>query len=247
MSVKVNYMGRVGNHLFQYIAGRLLAEESGISLSTAWNGPWLIPVNEIASSGSMDHNGPFQVIGDESDVLDKAWPKGNYCLSGYFQKARWYWGRREKILSISNLPPVEALPESSLVMNVRLGDYYYFNVVIHPSWYLKILEREKFDKLIIVTDEIRPDYFEHFRKYSPQIVKTERNGNVFEGIKHDWDLLRKARRMIASNSSFCWWALFFGAFEKVYTFERWVPGGDLAAFPGAEVVSGAYIQEGAAK
>jgi hypothetical protein len=50
---------------------------------------------------------------------------------------------------------------------------------------------------------------------------------------------------VASNSRFCWWACFFSAARRVYTFRRWIdhPNAGLSEFPGAMPVDGAFAHE----
>jgi hypothetical protein len=60
-----------------------------------------------------------------------------------------------------------------------------------------------------------------------------------------WNFLRSFDRVVASNSTCCWWACFFSAASRVYTFRRWIdnPNAALSEFPRAVPVDGAFAQE----
>lgn len=237
MSVSVNHIGRFGNHLFQYLASRFIAEENGMKLNSPWVGQAIVPIKEDHDVAARDGNGPFTRIGDEHGALDRKWEKGNYQTAGYFQVGRWYFERKKRILEIVQLPPVDPSPAGDLVVNVRLGDYVPYNAAIHPSWYLDVLSREKFDRLLLVTDDPANPYLKIFDRYSPVMVK----GGPVEHFK----TLRNARRLVMSNSTFCWWAAFLGSAEKTYIFKRWLnhPGALLGDFQGAIGVDGALLHE----
>lgn len=237
MSVKVNHIGRFGNHLFQYLAARFIAEENGMKLNSPWVGQALVPIPDSSDLHARDGDGPFLRIGDEHWALDRKWDKANYQTAGYFQVSRWYFQRRKRILDLVQLPRLEPTALGDLIVNVRLGDYLPCNAAIHPSWYLSILEKEIFDRLVLVTDDPGNSYLRVFDKYKPIVVQ----GGPVEHFR----VLRNARRLIMSNSTFCWWAAFLGSAEKLYIFKRWLnhPNAHLGDFPGAVSVDGDLLHE----
>jgi hypothetical protein len=246
MSVHVVYRGAFGNNLFQYICARLFAEENGLRLETPWqallnNGK---PFDHESIVYMLPQNGgdvceePVTLLGDQSGVLDRKWPKGRYVLDGYFQKAKWYYDRRERILSFARLKLVQARPPWELVANVRLGDYVTVKKVIDPSWYHSILERLKFDRLYMVTDSPNCSYFDEFKlRYGATVLH--------QGISDDFNVLREFDRVICANGTFSWWATFFSGASKVYTFKRWIddPKVELDVFPKSESVDGKFMHE----
>ncbi len=239
MSVRLGHFGRLGNHLFQYFAGRFIAEENGMALNSPWVGQAVIPVRQTPDINAHDGDGPFLRIGDEHGALDRKWEKANYQTAGYFQVARWFFARQRRILDLVELPEVQPTPQDMLIVNVRLGDYIPSNAAIHSSWYTGILEKEKFTRMMLVTDDPENPYLRVFDKYNPI---------VFRGTKQQhFTLLRNARRLVMSNSTFCWWAAFLGRAEKLYIFKRWLahPGAQLEEFPGAEAVDGNFLHESA--
>jgi hypothetical protein len=67
---------------------------------------------------------------------------------------------------------------------------------------------------------------------------------VSGGKDADWDYLRSFDRVICSNSTFCWWAMFFSMPSKLYMFKRWV-GFDWhkIQIPGSIQVEGKFLKE----
>jgi hypothetical protein len=246
MSVRVIYRGAFGNNLFQYICARLFAEENGLRMETPWRAA-------LVDGSTFDHedavymrpqlggdvcDGPEIPVGDDSGALDRKWPKGRYVLDGYFQNAKWYYDRRDKILSFARPRLVRPRPPSELVANVRLGDYVTVKKVIHPDWYHSLLSRLKFDHLHIVTDCPNFPYFDEFKeRYGATIANND--------VVGDFNMIREFGRIICANGTFSWWAAFFSVALEFYTFKRWLddPRAELSSFPGAEPIDGRFIHE----
>lgn len=246
MSVRVVYRGAFGNNLFQYICARLFAEENDLRLVTPWQAvlnsgkpfDYESAVYMLPQQGGEVFEGPEKALGDGWPVLDKKWPKGRYGLDGYFQEAKWYYDRRDRILSFASVKPVQVRPPGEILASVRLGDYFTINKVIHPSWYHSILARLKFDKLYMVTDCPGYPYFEEFKSRYGAVV-------VHGDAASDFHFCREFDTIICSNSTFSWWSAFFSNASKVYTFKRWAedPRSKLAVFPRSETVDGKFLHE----
>ncbi len=170
------------------------------------------------------------------DLLDQKWVPGHYVFDGYFQKSHWYWSRREEILKFAKpIPEVTEINTKDLLVSLRVrADYRRWNWVIDPSWFLEIIEKERFDRLHIVTDYRDDTYLGHFKKYDPIIVD--------DGTVGNWTYLRSFARHVSANSTFCWWAIFFGNAPNPYIFKPWNarPRPQLVEFPGAVVVDGKF-------
>lgn len=237
MSVEVLYNGRLGNNIFQYVCGRLLAEENGLALETAFREPWAFEVSLPRPGERLKGHGPPIRIGDPDRVLERPWPKAHYVLDGFFQEAGWYYARKEKVLSFLKRPAVQPLPLDHVVACVRLGDYRSHRIAIHPSWYADLLKQLRPGKVTVVTDSPGDPYHRVFSSYNPEIKSS--------GILEDFDFIRRARALILSNSTFSWWAAFMGHAQSVYTFTRWIgnPAAQLSGFPGAITVAGRFEHE----
>lgn len=237
MGVQVKYQGRLGNHLFQYIAARLFAEKNGLRLLSC------LPVNDVVqcsprAEGIRIYGAPIRIT-DDYDIFDRAWAPDHYVFDGYFQRSRWYHERRDQVLRCVELPPAQEINRKDIVINLRVDeDYRSLGWTIHPSWYLQILAEEKFERLHIVADVRNEQYLAHFRKYDPIVVSS--------GPRGDWERLRSFDRIVTANSTFSWWAAYFSQASRIYTFKRWVthPIPQLHAFPNGAEVDGKFLHEG---
>lgn len=237
MSVETVYQGRFGNHVFQYACARLFAIERGLKMETEFCETDILPVSPH-EEGEF-YKAPLIGVGDGTDVFSLPKKEARYRFHGFFQRSDFYFKRRaalEKIFRPRPTPVVDT--GNDILMSLRLGDYFQHQIAIHYSWYIKILERESFDRLIIISDDPNPDYLKHFERWDPIVVPGSAS-------KH-WDLIRAYERVIASNSTFCWWALFFGRAKKIYIFKRWIghPHSNLNEFEGAIQVDGPFLHEG---
>ncbi len=240
-TVHILYRARFGNHLFQYVCARLFAERNGLRLITPFTHPHLVRM----APHDGDHWAtppatPEVRLDDGHNVLDTQWPsQRRYVLDGWFQVSEWYHRARKEIDSFAF--PEPAIPEvnrKDIVANMRLGKGYRdMGWVIHPSWYLEVLSRERFERLHIVTDDPVPEYLAHFAKYDPVVVSSGREG--------DWKYLRSFERIVCSNSTFGWWAAFFSQASRIYTFKPWnrAPGVRLGPFPNGIEVDGRLLGE----
>lgn len=237
MSVQIHYSGGLGNNIFQYFAARFLAEENGMKLNTLWIKDDLIPIAHDYDVNARDGDGPFQHLGDEHDILSRKWEKNNYRLNGVFQVWQWYFERKDRILNALRLPSLQQTNSTDLVAHIRLGDYIPCRAAIDIEWYIHILEQESFRRLFVVTDDPNNERLKRLSKFRPIIIN--------KGITHDFLFIRNARRLVMSNSTFCWWAAFSGNPERILFFPRWIgnPVAKLNQFPGAIPIDGKFLHE----
>ena len=105
------------------------------------------------------------------------------------------------------------LRPKDIVIHVRLDDFIQEAWSLKFSYYKEALgERSQWDRIIIVTDCLRTDAE---RSYIDKLIKSL-GGEVIihQGtMLEDWRLLRRAKNIIASNSTFAWTALIAGDAE----------------------------------
>lgn len=234
MGVGIEYLGRWGNHVFQYSCGRIFSEENNLKLKATPPKGGIFDV--LPWQGGQEFVTPATTLDDFSGVLDRPYPPGNYLLRGFFQQASWYLSRRKKIFGF--MRPRRSQFERNtrdIAIHLRLGDFKVMKWCIHPDWYLSILKKESFRRLHIFTDEIDQSYINAFSKYDPKVVC----GNPEE----DWQLLRSFDRIAISMSTYAWWAAFFGKTKKLYMFKRYPFGAGMTDIPGSTVVDGPLLHE----
>lgn len=239
MSVEIIYhpWDRFGNHLFRYVFARLFAEDNGLFLRTPFPSTGILSATDSPQGACyLKPEIVFNSVDpkDDPDLLNSHWPPGRYIFNGWFQRESFYHPRRDRIrkfLITKDLPREDSV---DIVAHVRLKDYKGFPWAIHPSWYIRILEKESFRKLYLVTDEPDSIYFSHFKRFNPIIVSST--------IEHDWNFIRSFDRILCSNSTFSWWACFLSEASKIYTFKKWigVPGISLSNFPNGISVEGDF-------
>jgi hypothetical protein len=222
MSVSVEYIGRFGNWMFQYACARRFAQQNGLKLETD------IPDCPILSAtahpeGRSIAGRPQVITDDDAGLFSRSYPPARYALRGFFQRPEWYEDKAE-IRKFFALKDEHRLEKNSadIVINLRLEEYKRLHCVIHPEWYLTILKRESFRKLYItgtynLSQAFDRKYLGLFSPYSPILVPPDPVRNFYFLMSFD--------KIICSNSTFCWWAAWFGEASRIYMFRDWTGNG----------------------
>jgi hypothetical protein len=238
MSVTVEYPGRFGNNLFQYIFARLFAARNGLKVVTPFNHENFVSMAPQQGGFEADR-GRITEIGDGEWSLDNRWAPGRFLIKGYFQRSEIYWANKPEIETFAKpVGPAVVQPSEDLVVNFRIDSDYRDHLAIHPTWYADILARESYRRLYVVSDLNDEAFF--------QRAMPGHKYEVFRGSpREQWDFLRGFERIVMSNSTFCWWAVFFGRAKKAFIFKRWIDNGNvhLTKFPGAVVTEGRFLYE----
>jgi hypothetical protein len=229
MPVYVNYKGRTGNKLFQYIAARIFSENNGLNLITKFPDTEILDVEEHKYFYDDIREDGYIQINSSSFSNDKIIFSGKnkkYVFDDYFHDGNFFSNNIEMIKKFFILPKVE-INTKDIVLHLRLFDYLHFtdlyiptswdgSEIIHPNYYIKILEKENYDKVYIVVDEIRCEwekkYLEYFDKFNPIIISSN--------PKNDFEFLMSFEKIINSNSTFSYWASFLGNSKTIYCFEK---------------------------
>ena len=218
MSVSVEYIGRFGNWMFQYACARRFAMQNGLKLET--NFPDCPILSTTAHPEGRSFAGQPQVItDDDAGLFSHSYPPARYALRGFFQRPEWYEDKAE-IKKFFVLKEEHGLGKNSadIVINLRLEDYKRLHCVIHPEWYLSILKQESFRKLYItgaydLSQAFDRKYLGLFSPFSPILVPPDPVQNFYFLMSFD--------KIICSNSTFCWWAAWYGEASRIYTIKNW--------------------------
>jgi hypothetical protein len=254
MSVTTTYVGGgLGNSLFQYAYARLFAEKNGLFFDSGDpNAPYGDVVEMAPSLPGLSVDTPvIEVNENQGNLLTMSSPPGRYYFNGFFQKSEWYIPHATRIREFMRpRQAVETVNEDDVVLHMRLGgnpNIKHKNwdslgglplcTWISPEWYCNVLRKLSFRKLYVVTADPQPRYIAAFKEFSPVVVT--------QSTEQDWNFLRTFRRIILSNSTFCWWAWFFGVSTQAFVFSRWsgYPNYFLGSFPGLTPVDGPFDLE----
>lgn len=223
--VTVDYLGRTGNNIFQYVFARMLAEKNGLYLNAEWPHPEFVQFSEPAPGTKVD--GEWLEIRDTySDSHNQDWLEHNFAgqrihLHGFWQHPKFYDRNEGMIRKYFKLDKVTKRPPTEVVAHIRLGDYLESKSVISPEWYYKCLNacqyrpgKARGRKFYIVTDQPDHPYLKNLEIMQPIIVS--------ESPAHDFHFIREFDNIICGNSSFSWWASWLSEAKKIFTFSKWM-------------------------
>jgi len=200
--IKVIYDGNLGNNLFQYAFGRLLAERLGYRLDA---GPIEgFPATLDKVDGLVRQGEPLVFRGQKPDLslLDRE-PGRPVLLTGYFQRTEYYLQYRDRIREwLAMDMKVEPVPgPRDLVVGIRRGRDYIPEHGLPMSYYEQAIESVPFEALHICSDSPKDPFVRKIaRRYGGKI----RPAGALDNLK----FMMQFQQMVISNSTFLWWAAF---------------------------------------
>jgi len=209
--IEVRYKARLGNNLFQYCLGRILAEKLGFALHAE-----AIPgfPNTTQKVSGACYERPEQILAGQRIDLDGALADRSarrLVLDGWFQCHEYYRPHRAEIrewlafdpaIQVSDLKP-------DVVVHVRRTDFVQLGWALPFSYYAEALERmlPNGGDVWIVTDDTRDPFFRNFARWRPRF----HTGTALEQLL----FMAKARCLVMSQSTFSWWPTFLGNPDEV--------------------------------
>ncbi len=155
-----NFTIGFGNNIFQYCYCRLLAEKNGLNFVHR-----AIPELSIAERKlKIDNSLPTYRVGDNNAMaaLDQVLPKANYHVFGYFEDYRIYEPHLDKIRSW--FPKSAKVNKNELILHLRLQNRLvqksHHKNHVNVDCYRRAIDKFKCDKLHIVTDAKKWDYYD---------------------------------------------------------------------------------------
>ena len=190
--IACQFLGRLGNTLFQYAFARAFAELRGLTLQTdPWVGQKIFEINDPP----IDHNYPvvdeFTINLNSKDVTFRSYAQQDDCLIYTREQARKWFTFRPEIVSELKA----TLPTYDFVVgHRRVGDYagYGYPVVSLKSYQdqCEKLGHQR-DYLRMVTEETAF----HHPKFQGEMACVP-----------DFFRLTQPPVLLRGNSSFSWWA-----------------------------------------
>lgn len=153
----------------------------------------------------------YSMINDKS-ILKKRLSK-QFIMQGYFQNNRWYSNffikTSSEIYTADLIKKLKKVKTHDIVISLRRTDYLKLGMALKTSYYLKSLKKLKVtnkEKIKIISDDL--NYAKKFAQLLKKLGYEIDNDRKYYNSKslNDFLILIKSKKLIMSNSSFCWWA-----------------------------------------
>jgi hypothetical protein len=210
--IDVDYPGRFGNHLFCYAFARLMAEDH--------NEPYCMSLPDTgvlhSNDAKMSQRPPFAPVMIQEDFKNREWaipaliPGDFVKYTGYFQRWEYYEGNRDRVRGFFHLPETYPTDPKEVCLHVRLTDYHEVGLLRDPTVYASIIDKIYDGKLYIVTDDYKDPYLDYFKKRYANV------SIVSNTAAEDFSTLMSFEKIVASNSTFSWWAAYLGVSKNPY-------------------------------
>lgn len=212
----------MGNQMFQYAIGRIIAEAKGHKLELSDPDQRVHLLNKPFPNTAVPVTGKeitenTALIGHDLQHMDidaAINHNGHVALHGYWQKYHYYEKHRDKLRQwfVYDDSQHEKPKDTDLVLHIRLGDQLRPEPIGLPAdaeTYVGLLMKIPHERCILISDAPDDPWIECVRKHPTVVVK---RGTQME----DFTMLKYAKRAIISQSTFAWWATFLGGTEKIW-------------------------------
>jgi len=192
--------GRLGNQMFAYAFGRLLAEHLGYALDAS-------PVRGFPMTCRIPRGTvvaePQVWVRDGTESLEAIAARcAGRCarLRGYFERACHYLPHIERLREWF-APAARPHASAQTILHIRATDFIRFGKMLPRDYYLQALEAlGNPGDIGICTDDPRHELVQYFRARGAVIHHQHDLG--------DFALMMGARNLVLSLSTFAWWAAF---------------------------------------
>ena len=225
--INVNYVGRLGNNMFQYSLGRILAESMGMRLNSAPI-PEFSKTFERVNPHQIEHYDPIVFndhvlrinnqpvsVQDIVNLKDKT-----VYLDGWFQRYEYYKPYKEKIREWFQIEDIDVgQTNQDAIIHLRMGDCITGDLAKDPyvmphGYFNKALELIDFDNLFICSDPetlnhpLFKNYMENFSQYCPTLLYGDK--------MQDFRAIKSFDKIVMSQSTFSWWGAFLSDASQIF-------------------------------
>lgn len=225
--ISIELAGRLGNHLFQYAAGRAFAERNGFKFCVprpqspcpdsdhvkSWLG------GELFSCDLGErYRRAWRTFREQNDAYTEIPVRSRQHLVGYWQSPRYFDDHAEQVRAWFAMPRTVPTHPDQCVIHFRARDAY-----AEPD---HLLPKTYFNRAIATIRAVRPsaeftvvtDNLDLARAYFPEFSVQQNTPRV------DFELIQRAPFKIICASSFSWWAAWLGLPQShlVIAPQRWL-------------------------
>lgn len=223
--VNIKYHGRYGNKLFIYFMARLYAEKHNLNLHGTIDNSFF-KINKPENFGDCLNKNLKTYTLKDSHVKDNELPyygEGIYTFDGFFQNEDIFYENKEKILSYINL---KCDKKDNFTIHVRLDDYYYNpnkrHLIISIDYYIYCIKKyaSNYENIYIICDKLRSNWERNYMSDLTNKIKLLNKIPIYkeDSISNDITNILQSNYIVTSNSTFCFWAVFFSNAEKILAF-----------------------------
>lgn len=227
----VRLVGGIGNQLFQAAAGYGYCREHGKTLVldhshwTAGQGHHPAKYKDTVFKNFKYSNyklGNVSILHEQRFNHDAIpYRKGNVQITGYFQSLKYFEEYADDFKSLLNLESNKPFRDKYLAIHMRRGDYLRHSMhhLCDLNYFVNALK--EFPE---ISSENIHIYTDSPELVSKEIVNTPLEGGLVVDGEEVETLINMSgySNMIASNSSFSWWASFLGVGgKKIIVPDRW--------------------------
>tara|TARA_R110001583_G_scaffold10402_2_gene47770 strand:+ start:1282 stop:2055 length:774 start_codon:yes stop_codon:yes gene_type:complete len=218
--VQFNPAGRMGNRMFQYAAGYILATKGNKTLYHDGLPNFGISPHQdkvVATPPVIDLYRKWGENDADIDLLIDH--PGTIIINSFLQKSRHFKDYRDILRDAFNISPREILNKEYLVVHVRETDYKEINCFLGYDFYRSMINDSGFTKIKIVTDNSDCDTVKKLVSEGCELV-TEGYVDKFQFHSNkrsisDFKTLLYSENIALSQSSFSWWTAFLGYHKKI--------------------------------
>ena len=208
--------GRMGNRMFQFAFGYILANARNCQLyheslpNFNIEGKYGPPVDNITTTRSM---------GNHKVDFNKLISDPNTIIVSFLQRAGYFKKHRDSLREAFKIKKHGPINKDNLVVHVRETDYNQINCFLGYEFYKAMIDSSGFTNVRIVTDNSNCDTVQKLLADGCDLVsegyvdKFQLHSN--ERSFSDWLVLLLSENIALSQSSFSWWAAFLGTHNKV--------------------------------
>lgn len=221
--VKYDEWSRMGNRMFSYAIGRIIAERKKYQFIAEAITSFSKTYNHTPSSDISSLHNPLSlrsIFGSHSidfNIIDEH--NGDIVIDSFAQQADHYIDHRDKIREWFEIENDIQVDPDELVVHIRETDYKSINMFLGDTFYVDIIDNLSYNKVTIVTDNCRSPLIVKLANAGCRIHSTEpvtkfsidNNATIMDDFKY----MQKANSILLSQSSFSWWAAFLGNPSRV--------------------------------